>query len=252
MSTAKPKRKGKLPDQRDLVHPRPRLPQEDASRAQSDDLAPFVTSLIGADREACWRLADRRLETDRDVLSLYQELFQPALYRIGELWATNRISVATEHVATAITEQMMNRVYPRVIASRRCGRKAVVGVVEGELHQVGAKMVADVFELHGWDAVFAGAGCSTDDLLRMVDAERPDVLALSCSIFEHFDILERMLERIREEQPLLPVVLGGQGFQGAGAELALRIPHVSCPSTLKALSKLIVAFDDIRIPEDDA
>lgn len=250
MSNAKSEQKGNLLDEKDFLRPRPKLPRGEDLPVQSDDLAPFLNSLVRGDRDACWRISDGLLQANPDVLSLYQGLFQPALYRVGELWAANQISVATEHVATAITEQMMNRIYPRVIAADRCGRKVVVGLVEGERHQVGAKMVADVFEMHGWDAVFAGTGCSIDELLQIVERQQADLLALSCSIFEHFDILEHMLERTRERCPDLPVVLGGQGFQQAGPELESRFPNVSL-GTLEDLIEFIAAFGNEGKPTDD-
>jgi hypothetical protein len=46
------------------------------------------------------------------VKSLYKDLFQKSLYRVGEVWEFNRISVAREHLATAITEGFLNLIYP--------------------------------------------------------------------------------------------------------------------------------------------
>ena len=37
------------------------------------------------------------------VADVYGRLLQPAPYRVGELWQANQISVAREHLATAIT-----------------------------------------------------------------------------------------------------------------------------------------------------
>ncbi len=73
-----------------------------------------------------------------------------ALYDVGELWEQGKISVAGEHLATAISEGLLHLSYPRLFAAPRSGRLAVVAASVGERHQFGARMVADMFELHGW------------------------------------------------------------------------------------------------------
>lgn len=38
---------------------------------------------------------------------MYQDLVQRSLYEVGELWERGHVSVATEHLATAITESLL-------------------------------------------------------------------------------------------------------------------------------------------------
>lgn len=198
-------------------------------------LSPFVLALVKGDKEVCTVLVDQVLEAETSILTVYQALFQPALSRVGELWAANRISVATEHMATSIVEGLMNRLYPRIINLERCGRKAVLATVEGELHQVGIKMAADVFEMHGWDTVFPGADISTPELLGLLKEERPDLLGLSFSIFSHLDRLERILARVRATYPELPILVGGQGLDWGGEEVVGRVSETACVRTLDEL-----------------
>lgn len=205
----------------------------------SSALHPFLSALMEGDRETCCRMTDSFLEMQVPILRLYQGLFQPALYRIGELWSANRISVAVEHMATAITEGLLNRVYPSLINPRRCGRKAVLATVEKELHQVGVKMAADVFEMHGWDTVFPGADLPCEELLRIIERERPDMLGISFSVFFHLDTLERMLVQIRREHPELPILIGGQGVVSGDCEVASGFEGVQCITSLEALEETI-------------
>ena len=72
--------------------------------------ADFLAALLNGDRSRCLALTEQVLRSGIPVLALYQELYQSALYRIGELWASNRISVAREHLATAIVESLLNQI----------------------------------------------------------------------------------------------------------------------------------------------
>ena len=181
------------------------------------------------------RVFDAALGPRRPIPRVYQDLLQPALYRIGELWECGQISVATEHMATAITEELMNAVYPRLINRTRIGRKVVIATVEKEEHQVGAKMASDLFEMHGWDALFPGAGITTSELLALLDRERPALLGLSFTIPEHSASLLRMLQRIRAHAPRLPILVGGQGLRWTDTAAWPELENVSYIASLDAL-----------------
>lgn len=205
----------------------------------ADDLKRYRRYLIEGDRDACERIVDRALSAGVPVPRLYEQLMKPALYRIGEMWARNEISVATEHLATTITESLLNRVYPRVVNPRRRGRQVVLATVEEELHQVGLKMVGDIFELNGWDAHILDAGVSIDDLMAQLDREHPDAVGLSFSVYFHLDRLQEMLRRIRAGHRDLPILVGGQGLAWGGRDLVEAHAGVTCIESLDALNSLL-------------
>ena len=124
----------------------------------ADAYARYLQSLVVGDLRACRALVQRLLDMDVDIRSLYTEIFQRALYEIGEMWAKNQISVAVEHMATAITESLFPLVYPKIFMGEHCGKKAVISCVANEFHQIGGKMVADILELNRWDAYFLEIG----------------------------------------------------------------------------------------------
>lgn len=43
--------------------------------------------------------------------ALYVDVFRPALYEVGARWESNRLTVAQEHIATAITQFVMAQIY---------------------------------------------------------------------------------------------------------------------------------------------
>jgi hypothetical protein len=170
------------------------------------------------------------------LLSLYEDLVQRSLYAVGELWERNRISVATEHLATAISESLLNLTYPRLFASPRNGKSAVVTCVANEHHQIGGKMVADLFELHGWRGYFLGANTPVREVIALITEKRPDVVALS--VATAFGVAEAINSAavIRAEYPCLPLLVGGQALRWGGRERLERIPGVHCLASLRELA----------------
>ena len=65
------------------------------------------------------------------------------MYRVGEMWESNQISVATEHLATSITESLLNHIFQSVDSDRRVGKKVIIAGTEKENHQVGTQIVKE-------------------------------------------------------------------------------------------------------------
>lgn len=110
----------------------------------------FIQALLQAQRKAASNIAMEAYRQGHSIPGIYAEVIQEALYAIGKLWQANRITVAEEHMATAIAQYVMAQLYPLLPLPEIPRGTVVITGVEGELHQVGANMVADVLEADGW------------------------------------------------------------------------------------------------------
>ena len=151
--------------------------------ADFDTTSQYLAGLLAGNRKVCSAIAKAYLDKNNSYIDLYEKVFRPALYEVGKLWEKNRITVADEHMATAITEGILNEYFEEIISSERVSKKAVVACVESELHQVGIKMVADVFEMNGWDSYFLGTGIPVKELIAFIHSMEPDLLALGGQAF---------------------------------------------------------------------
>lgn len=186
---------------------------EEAAAAEA--LAPYLDAIVAGNRREAFGVVDRALDEGMDLRALYLEIFQPALREIGKLWQQNRITVADEHLATAITQAAMARLYDRLFAAAAGeGPLLVAACADTERHEVGLRMICDILEMEGWDTVFLGATVPVEDLVEMVLARRPDVVALSASIAPHLPRVREAIRAIREATPGGgPVIaVGGRPF----------------------------------------
>jgi hypothetical protein len=80
------------------------------------ELAPerrlYLQAILHGQRSAAAGIVLEAHHAGRPVLDLYLKILQPAQYEVGRLWESNAISVAEEHMATAITQSVMARLYP--------------------------------------------------------------------------------------------------------------------------------------------
>lgn len=197
--------------------------------------AEYLDSLLAGNRMRCRTIALGLLDGGLPVRSMHIDLIQRSLYEVGQLWECNQVSVATEHIATAISEALLNLALPYVLPDALVGRTVIVAGVSPEVHQVGARIVADTFELHGWESLFVGASTPTEELVRLVRELEPDMVALSLTMFFNIGALESSIESLHEAVPALPIVVGGQGLKRGGQELASRHQNVRYMSEIHEL-----------------
>lgn len=204
----------------------------------------YLENLLKGNRAICSMLAKQYLEINPSIMDLYEEIFKNALYTVGLLWETNKISVATEHLATAITESILNEHFEQIISKKRYYKKVVLTCVENEEHQVGIKMVADVFEMNGWESYFLGTGIPTKELIRFIRENKPDLLAISLSVYFNYTNLLQMLRELRKEFPALQIIVGGQAFNRSSNSTIINMEKVVILADLYLLEKYIKVLNN--------
>jgi len=201
----------------------------------------YLKNLLVGDKGKCLATVQNCLNHDVNIHDIYVHLFQRSMYEVGELWEKNLISVALEHLATSITESLLSFLAPQIFAAEHIGKKAIIACVANEYHQTGGRMVADIFELHGWDGYFLGANTPHHDLLKMIDEKKPDVVGLSLAIYFNLGNLLTIVEMIRSNYPNQAIFVGGQAFRWGGVDAFHGKPQVTYMAALGALETFLKA-----------
>lgn len=141
-------------------------------------------------------------------------LVQPAMYRIGERWQRRELSVAQEHLATALAQKLLVQQFTAATIGPATGSRALFCCVAHNHHALGLQMVADAYELAGWSVDFLGADTPTRDLVEQIAQTRPDIVGLSVSMVRQLPILKQAIDAIRarfgDQTPRL--IAGGLGL----------------------------------------
>ena len=175
----------------------------------------YLAALIAGDRRRALGVVAGARASHVELRTLYLEVFQPALREVGRLWQENEMTIAQEHLATAITEIAMAKLQSESVTDAPRGDLTVLAAcADSELHAVGLRMVCDLLELRGWDATYLGASVPSEGLSAMVRARNPTVVALSASTSPYVPRIRTMIEAIRgaggDSHPY--VLVGGRPF----------------------------------------
>jgi methanogenic corrinoid protein MtbC1 len=138
-------------------------------------------------------------------------IVQPAMYQIGELWQNNRITVAQEHLATAVSEKILAQAFSQADFKNPVDKKVVCACVEGNYHCLGLRMIADAYETSGWDVAFLGANTPCNSILAMLDNDKVDALALSVSMAPQLFLVRRLIDQLKADigSKMPAIILGG-------------------------------------------
>jgi len=203
------------------------LPDRDASPLPArrwDDMGErklarrFGDALRAGDPQGAALAAEAALESGMDVPALHSRVIEPAMQRIGELWQRGAATVADEHLATAISDSVLGRVFPQVLrAPPRSRERVLLAAAPGEQHVLGLRMVADVLEGAGFDVLCLGADVPPAGLLDACQAHKPAVLGLSVTMALHVPPLLQAIEVVAALDPAPAIVVAGRA-----ARLAIR------------------------------
>ena len=147
------------------------------------------------------------------VCDIYAEILTESMRRIGDLWHTAKITVDVEHYCTSVTQTAIAQLYPIIFSSKRKNKTILCTCPGGELHEMGARMVADIFENDGWDSIYLGAAIPEDAILYAVRENRPDLIALSVTMPQHLIACRNMIAMLKKEFPEIPIAVGGNAFE---------------------------------------
>lgn len=174
----------------------------------------YLEALLAGDRQSASRLVLDAVEGGTSVQDVYLQVFQSCQHEIGRLWQLNQISVAQEHYCTAATQLIMSQLYPYLFTGARTGRTLVATCIAGDLHEIGVRMVSDLFELNGWDTFYLGANTPSLGVLETVRERRADVLAISATIVPHLRLVEELIAQMRSAPDChsVKIIVGGYPF----------------------------------------
>jgi MerR family transcriptional regulator, light-induced transcriptional regulator len=169
----------------------------------------FTSAILKGDVHSVTELYTSSIQSEADSLTFYESVVKPAMYRIGDLWEKNQITVADEHLATATLKYLLASVYtPYEVTERH--PKGLLFCVEGEQHSLGLELANEIFKEQNWNTRYLGASVPVKDAVTFVKAWKPQVVAISTGMTTGISQLKDCLRQIEEVQPDIKILVGGR------------------------------------------
>ncbi len=174
----------------------------------------YLQAVLAREQRQARALIMDAVDRGASIHDIYLKVFQPVMCEIGEMWQRGTISVGLEHYCTNATQVTMSILYPRMFNGTRNGKRMLAACVEGELHELGLRMVADFFEMGGWNTDYLGANTPHDSIVSAIKEKSADVLAIGVTMHFHLEKAQRMIEAVRRAPGAcnIKILVGGYAF----------------------------------------
>ena len=185
------------------------------AQAELSELArDYMLALLEGNRLAAEGLVVQALGRGGDIRAIYLDVFEAVQREIGRRWQRNQLTVAQEHLCTAATERIMARLFARHVIATPAQRSIVIASVASELHAMGPRILADFFEMDGWDVHYLGANAPAVSVVEIVRDRQASALAISATMTYHIAHVRDLIIRVRARRDLpdVKVLAGGHPF----------------------------------------
>jgi DNA-binding transcriptional MerR regulator/methylmalonyl-CoA mutase cobalamin-binding subunit len=179
--------------------------------------APPETALIAQCLAAVKRLDAAELDAalERGMIQFGQmgflnRLAAPLSHQVGELWCTGELTAAHEHFLSAALRTMLGQAI-RQFAHTDLAPAIVVATPVGQLHELGAVMVAALAANLGWRVTYLGTSLPAAEIAGAAIQNQARVVALSLVYPEDDRGLPAELSKLRRYLPAeIKIMAGGR------------------------------------------
>lgn len=174
----------------------------------------YLAALLATRRGEAMRLVLEAVQTGTSIESIYLDVLQPTLQQLGDRWQTGEISVAEEHYCSAATHVVLSQLQPYLLSNHTSVKTLVAACVGEELHELGLRMVANLFERSGWNTVYLGPNTPAESITEAIIANQAQVLAVSVTLTRHLFALSDVVGLVRSSAGCehVKLLVGGYPF----------------------------------------
>lgn len=152
-------------------------------------------------------------QSGMSINDIYIDVLQEVMLEIGNLWHKSLITVDKEHYCTSATQMVLSQFYPLIFSQPRNNFKILTCCIGSELHEMGIRMLTDLFEYAGWDSVYLGSAVPTAAIVKSILETKPDLVALSVTMPLHLDQCYDVVKAIKTAGLNTKIAVGGRAFQ---------------------------------------
>ncbi len=168
-------------------------------------------------------------------------LLVPLLNEVGDRWKHGTLRVVHEHLASAVVRSFVATHRVRRMPNGHMAPRVVVTTPAGQLHELGAVMVAAVAEELGWDVIYLGPDLPAHEIVAAVRQTQAKAVALSISYVGDRDALSVELNRLQDGLDNGAALLVG----GRAANLCAQDLHRSGVTVVDGLGDLRMQLEQI-------
>ena len=175
-----------------------------------NELHPLTQAVIAGKRKEIPDLVQQCLAAGETAGSIVEKRLVPGMAIVGEKFKQNEIFVPEMLIAARAMKEALKILEPMLVAAGvKPEHNAVIGTVEGDLHDIGKNLVAMMWKGANIDVIDLGVNVSPAKFVEAVKQHQPKLVGLSALLTTTMPAMRDTVKAIREAGVAVKIVIGG-------------------------------------------
>jgi MerR family transcriptional regulator, light-induced transcriptional regulator len=144
-----------------------------------------------------------------NLIDFYDTLLKPVMYEIGQLWAEDKLDIATEHVCSNTAQSLIDVINEQNLKIHHHKAKILICTPNGELHNLGCKVIESFLISKGFRVFNISPSVPAESVISYIQEIKPDTIFISISLDENIKAGKNLVKKIRSIFSSTPILVGG-------------------------------------------
>jgi corrinoid protein of di/trimethylamine methyltransferase len=182
-------------------------------------------SILDGDEELAAELAESSLNNNLDLSKVMNEGFLKGIQEVGELYQAGEYFLPELVCSADAMKAALEILAPELKNTSGFDGitkgRVVIATVEGDVHDIGKKIVTAMLTAAGYDVFDLGIDVPAEQIVRAVTEQKPDILGLSAMLTTTMQEQKNVIELLEKEnlRDQVKVIIGGAPVSGRWAEM---------------------------------
>ena len=174
------------------------------------DLKALSDAVIRGDQKTAVEITRRAIDEGTDPGTILSEGLIAGMNVIGVRFKANEVYIPEVLIAARAMKMAMEILEPKLIeAGVQPMGKALIGTVQGDLHDIGKNLVVMMLKGAGFNVTDAGVDVSPADFVAKVKNSKAQVVGLSALLTTTMPAMEKTIKALKDAGVKAKVMIGG-------------------------------------------
>jgi len=168
-------------------------------------------SVVQFEEETSVRLCTEALNEGIDPYDAIMEGLAAGMETVGGLYEQKEYFVPELLLCSDAMYAGLDILRPHVKVDKsvKAAGKIIMGVIEGDIHDIGKTLVKTMFEAAGWEIYDLGKDVKLEKFVEELDRTKADVVALSALMTTSMLAMPKVIDMLKAKVPEVIIMVGG-------------------------------------------
>ena len=174
------------------------------------DLKALSEAIIRGDQKTAVDITQAAIDEGMAPGTILEEGLIAGMNVIGVRFKANEVYIPEVLIAARAMKMAMEILEPKLIeAGVEPLGKAVIGTVQGDLHDIGKNLVMMMLKGAGFDVIDAGVDVSAEDFVAKAKESGAQLVGLSALLTTTMPAMEKTIQAVKDSGISVKVMIGG-------------------------------------------